>query len=154
MRLRHLDTFRLLWRSRVFCLFVLGFFVPFPGKSEECWKKQEGLDGENIWAGSLLGEHCVFKRRFSSNCIRTPIICGCPVREAQKSERRLLLLLPPPPLSLPLSLSLSFPISLYYRRHLQPFYAGRSQSCRERCSPATCAQPAAGQADGQLRPRW
>lgn len=59
MRFRHLDTFRLLFESGA------AFFVAFPGKNEEGWKKQEGLDGENIWAGSLLGLHCVFKARFS-----------------------------------------------------------------------------------------
>lgn len=59
MRLCHLDTFRLLFQSGA------AVFVPFPGKTEKGWKKQEGLDGENIWAGSLLGLHCVFKPRFS-----------------------------------------------------------------------------------------
>lgn len=122
--------------------------MPYPGKSEGGWKEQEGLGEENIWAGPLVGSHCVFKRLPSSG---TPIICGCPVREAQKPEQHLLLLPPPPPaLSLPLPL-ISHP--LYYRQHLQPFYAGRSQSCREWCSLVTCAQPATQQPRSQPRSR-
>lgn len=53
---------------------------------------------------------------------------------------------PSTPTPCSLSPSPSFPIPLYYRQHLQPFYAGRSQSCRERCSLVTCAQPAAAAA--------
>lgn len=142
MRLRHLDT-------SCSCMSQAQRFALLPGEAEGSWKEQEGLDEENIWAAPLAGLHCVFKRRVSS--IRTPIICGCPVREAQKPERHLLLLPPPPP---PPLLSLSFPISLsvYYRQHLQPFYAGRSQSCRERCSLVTCAQPAAAAAAAAGRP--
>lgn len=59
MRLRHLDTFRLLFESvrNVFFIYLNHFILgPFPGKTEESWKEQTGARcAENIWAGSLLG---------------------------------------------------------------------------------------------------
>lgn len=56
MRLRHLDTFRLLFES-VFVIYLNHFILgPFPGKTEESWKEQTGARcAENIWAGCLLG---------------------------------------------------------------------------------------------------
>lgn len=89
-----------------------------------------------------------------SSAACTPINCRCPVREVLKSEHCLPLLLPHPathPPSNPLlslSLSLSRSIAADRHRHLQPFYAGRTQSCRERSSLVTWAEPAAAARPG------
>lgn len=118
-------------------------FVPFPGKTEGGWKEQEELDGRTSGPGRFLGSTASLSRVTPQHQDADHLWLsgegGAEIRAPSPSPST------PTPL-LSASPSRSFPISLYYQRHLQPFYAGRSQSCRERCSLLTCAQPAAAAA--------